>query len=65
MPPFDKGVNECSTGQWEAYRKANEIFTEAILSVYEDDDYAAGLDSRCERLVRLQDVYRLIQIRDL
>ncbi|CAK9053744.1 unnamed protein product, partial [Durusdinium trenchii] len=39
MPPFDKGVNECSTGQWEAYRKANEIFTEAILSVYEDDDY--------------------------
>lgn len=29
------------TGQWEAYRKANEIFTEAILSVYEDDDYAA------------------------
>lgn len=40
-PPFDKGVNECSTGQWEAYRKANEIFTEAILSVYEDDDYVA------------------------
>ena len=39
MPPFDKGVNECSTGQWEAYRKANELFTEAILSVYEDDDY--------------------------
>jgi len=39
MPPFDKGVNECSTDQWEAYKKANELFTEAILSVYEDDDY--------------------------
>eukprot|EP00929_Paragymnodinium_shiwhaense_P082165 TRINITY_DN43213_c0_g1_i1.p1 TRINITY_DN43213_c0_g1~~TRINITY_DN43213_c0_g1_i1.p1 ORF type:complete len:963 (+),score=203.12 TRINITY_DN43213_c0_g1_i1:138-3026(+) len=39
MPPFDKGVNECSTSQWEAYKKANEIFTEAILQVYEDDDY--------------------------
>lgn len=39
MPPFDKGVNECSTSQWEAYKKANELFTEAILSVYEDDDY--------------------------
>jgi len=39
MPPFDKGVNECSTGQWEAYKKANEAFTEAILQVYEDDDY--------------------------
>ena len=49
MPPFDKGVNECSTGQWEAYRKANEIFTEAILSVYEDDDYVAGPDRRSLR----------------
>mmetsp|Transcript_54287 Transcript_54287/g.151065 ORF Transcript_54287/g.151065 Transcript_54287/m.151065 type:complete len:929 (-) Transcript_54287:102-2888(-) len=39
MPPFDKGVNECSTGQWEAYKKANELFVEAILQVYEDDDY--------------------------
>lgn len=39
MPPFDKGVNECCTGFWEAYKKANELFTEAILQVYEDDDY--------------------------
>lgn len=39
MPPFDKGVNECSTVQWEAYKKANELFVEAILQVYEDDDY--------------------------
>jgi len=39
MPPFDKGVNECSTSQWEAYKKANELFVEAILQVYEDDDY--------------------------
>mmetsp|Transcript_110252 Transcript_110252/g.322683 ORF Transcript_110252/g.322683 Transcript_110252/m.322683 type:complete len:922 (+) Transcript_110252:137-2902(+) len=39
MPPFDKGVNECSTAQWEAYKKANELFVEAILQVYEDDDY--------------------------
>uniref|UniRef100_A0A7S1AET0 Alpha,alpha-trehalose-phosphate synthase (UDP-forming) n=1 Tax=Noctiluca scintillans TaxID=2966 RepID=A0A7S1AET0_NOCSC len=39
MPPFDKGVTECSTAQWEAYRKANELFVEAILQVYEDDDY--------------------------
>eukprot|EP00928_Gymnodinium_smaydae_P041488 TRINITY_DN28075_c0_g1_i1.p1 TRINITY_DN28075_c0_g1~~TRINITY_DN28075_c0_g1_i1.p1 ORF type:complete len:923 (+),score=159.75 TRINITY_DN28075_c0_g1_i1:198-2966(+) len=39
MPPFDKGVNECSTGQWEAYKKANELFVQAILQVYEDDDY--------------------------
>mmetsp|Transcript_98530 Transcript_98530/g.274132 ORF Transcript_98530/g.274132 Transcript_98530/m.274132 type:complete len:819 (+) Transcript_98530:129-2585(+) len=39
MPPFDKGVNECSTVQWEAYKKANEVFVEAILQVYEDDDY--------------------------
>lgn len=39
MPPFDKGVNECSTSQWEAYKKANEHFTDAILQVYEDDDY--------------------------
>jgi len=39
MPPFDKGVNECSAGQWEAYKKANECFVEAILQVYEDDDY--------------------------
>lgn len=39
MPPFDNGVNECSTAQWEAYRLANEKFVEAILEVYEDDDY--------------------------
>lgn len=39
MPPFDKGVNECSARQWEAYKKANELFTDAILQVYEDDDY--------------------------
>jgi len=39
MPPFDKGINECSTAQWEAYKKANEMFVEAILHVYEDDDY--------------------------
>jgi len=39
MPPFDKGVNECSAGQWEAYKKANELFVEAILQVHEDDDY--------------------------
>jgi len=39
MPPFDRGVNECSAGQWEAYKKANELFTEAIMQVYEDDDY--------------------------
>jgi len=39
MPPFDKGVNESSSGQWEGYKTANQLFTEAILSVYEDDDY--------------------------
>jgi len=39
MPPYDKGVNECSTDQWEAYKTANEKFVEAILRVHEDDDY--------------------------
>lgn len=39
MPPFDKGVQECATGQFEAYKQANEKFVEAILQVYEDDDY--------------------------
>lgn len=40
MPPFfDKGVNDSTVGQFDAYKKANEIFTEAILQVYEDDDY--------------------------
>lgn len=39
MPPFDKGVNECSTGQWCAYQQANQRFVDAILEVYEDDDY--------------------------
>lgn len=39
MPPCDKGVNECNTSQWEAYKRANELFVEAIIQVYEDDDY--------------------------
>merc|ERR1719443_2433813 len=39
MPPFDHGVKEATTRQWEAYQKANEIFVETILTVFEDDDY--------------------------
>lgn len=39
MPPFDKGVNECSAAQFEAYKRANEFFTDAVLQVYEDGDY--------------------------
>jgi len=37
-PTFYNGVNECST-QWEAYKKANAMFVDAILHVCKDDDY--------------------------
>ncbi|CEL96125.1 unnamed protein product [Vitrella brassicaformis CCMP3155] len=40
-PPMDAihGANETTMEQWEAYCKANELFVDAILDVYEDGDY--------------------------
>eukprot|EP00397_Hematodinium_sp_SG-2012_P012902 GEMP01013086.1.p1 GENE.GEMP01013086.1~~GEMP01013086.1.p1 ORF type:complete len:901 (+),score=156.68 GEMP01013086.1:87-2789(+) len=40
MPPLpDHGVNETTAEQWEAYTFANQRFVEAVMEVYEEDDY--------------------------
>lgn len=39
-PPLPvRGVIETSQAQWEGYQKANELFTDAVCSIYNDDDY--------------------------
>jgi len=39
-PPLpDHGVNETTQEQWEAYMYANRCFVDALMEVYEEDDY--------------------------
>uniref|UniRef100_A0A0G4I9Q1 Uncharacterized protein n=1 Tax=Chromera velia CCMP2878 TaxID=1169474 RepID=A0A0G4I9Q1_9ALVE len=37
-PPIDTDVNERTTEEWHAYCKANELFADAIMEIYQDGD---------------------------